>query len=65
MRNLFGLIERNFTIVFLTATTIPFILGVSTGGDEFVAGTTPEKNELMMAPGGIVGFSLDYTQIPC
>eukprot|EP00094_Tigriopus_californicus_P011755 TCALIF_11356-PC protein Name:"Protein of unknown function" AED:0.24 eAED:0.24 QI:0/0.71/0.87/1/0.85/0.75/8/132/239 len=47
------------------STTAPFRLGFSTGGGEFTNMATPEKNELMGAPGGIVGFSLDYRQIPC
>eukprot|EP00094_Tigriopus_californicus_P002402 TCALIF_02320-PA protein Name:"Protein of unknown function" AED:0.04 eAED:0.08 QI:0/0.77/0.5/1/0.44/0.7/10/0/292 len=62
---IFSVIDGSTVPTSVCSTSVPFILGVSTGGDEFTAKADPAKNELMMAPGGIVGFSLDYRQVPC
>lgn len=47
------------------STAVPFRIGVSTGGGEFTKEANAAKNELVDPPGGIVGFSLDFRQIPC
>ena len=52
-----------------TGKRTPFTLAFVTDGDEVTTdagidamGTT---NELEWAPGGIIGFSLDYSQVEC
>jgi hypothetical protein len=52
----------------LSANTRPFRLHFSTDGDEVTAaagGGVADRNEVALAPGGIVGFSLAFSQIDC
>ena len=37
-------------------------MGVHTDADELATGTVATTNELDVFPGGIIGFSLDFTQ---
>ena len=50
----------------MSSLQVPFTVTFVTDGDE-VAATAGDANtdELNAAPGGIVGFKLDYQQLSC
>ena len=43
----------------------PFMLGFKTDADENTIATDEKTNEQANAPGGIVGFSLNFAQQSC
>jgi len=51
----------------ILAQTRPFRLSLKTDADEGSTGTidVANTNEQSEVPGGIIGFSLDYTQVAC
>ena len=53
---------------FYAAPRIPFIVTFITDDNEADTGSTTEDattSEFVFTPGGIVGFSLEYTQVTC
>ena len=44
---------------------VPFTMTFVTDGDEVNGGTSADMGELAEAPGGTVGFKLDYQQLSC
>ena len=49
----------------LPAQQPPFRVSFQSDADEVAGGATAILSEIAVAPGGIVGFSLDYTQLDC
>ena len=57
-----------YTKSFYAAPRIPFIVSFITDDNEADTGGTTEDSttsEFVFTPGGIVGFSLEFTQVTC
>ncbi|TRY70610.1 hypothetical protein TCAL_02321 [Tigriopus californicus] len=61
---IFSVIDGSTVPTSVCSTSVPFILGVSTGGDEFTAKADPAKNELMMAPAPPVPLKSNLNHMP-